>query len=326
MTMSDTEVFLSWDLGNGDFSGLPEPATSYEAGTYNVELVSTTSFGCADTATAVVNVLGVAGTFTAEPTVICKGQEVTFTLMDTVDVTSWIFDFGDGTTLENQNPATHVYGGILDDTEQIVAQLILDGANGCRVSDSLVLDIDRVIAAFEVGEIPDSTFCPTTINFVNNSSSNATMYEWDFGDDMGTSQEENPEYLYEGQGGFDVSLVVLNDIGCRDTTTERVVVRVQPLEDIKMPKAFTPNGDDINNFFRPAVSEELLEQLLIEDFRIWRRWNGKVVYDNTNGSQGWDGRENGTQSPAEVYYYIIRMTVEGCDLNIRFEGDVTLLG
>ena len=58
------------------------------------------------------------------------------------------------------------------------------------------------------------------------------------------------------------------------------------------------------------------------DFKVFNRW-GQVVYDGTD-EQGWDGRQNGKDSPSDVYAYMA--TLERLDGSIEVRrGEVALI-
>jgi hypothetical protein len=90
----------------------PNPTITLERGTYDVSLTVTTTNGCSDEIVRSLEVVGPQGDFFFPTDPICRGDMVTFTLQDTADVDSWTWDFGDGNTLDNVDPATHTYGDL----------------------------------------------------------------------------------------------------------------------------------------------------------------------------------------------------------------------
>ena len=56
-------------------------------------------------------------------------------------------------------------------------------------------------------------------------STNASTYEWDFGDGTVLMAEENPSHSYSTPGIYQVVLKVMNDDGCDDFHTETVIVK-----------------------------------------------------------------------------------------------------
>jgi gliding motility-associated-like protein len=99
-----------------------------------------------------------------------------------------------------------------------------------------------------------------------------------------------------------VTLTVYNQFGCQDTATALVLTK--PCCEVFIPNAFSPNGDGLNEFFKPELQ---LGQILIS-MQIFDRW-GKLVYNNTNIKKGWDGNyEDGTKAVSDTYMYFIKYT------------------
>lgn len=67
-------------------------------------------------------------------------------------------------------------------------------------------------------------------------------------------------------------------------------------EFIIFPTAFTPNGDNLNDFFRPSFSGIINNY----ELRIFNRWGEKVFESNTTNI-GWDGEYKGENQPMETY-------------------------
>lgn len=74
---------------------------------------------------------------------------------------------------------------------------------------------DSVTKKIPVQKIPVADFTFTidaytgTVTF-QNKSTDASSYSWDFGDNVGTSTEENPVYTYDASGKYTVTLSVAN--------------------------------------------------------------------------------------------------------------------
>lgn len=99
-----------------------------------------------------------------------------------------------------------------------------------------------------------------------------------------------------------VTLTVYNQYGCQDTAT--AVVLTKPCCEVFMPNAFSPNGDGVNEYFKPELQ---LGQLLVS-MQVFDRW-GKLVYNNTNIEKGWDGKyEDGAEAASGTYMYFVKYT------------------
>ena len=95
------------------------------------------------------------------------------------------------------------------------------------------------------------------------------------------------------------------------------VIVLLPAHDI--PNAFTPNGDNRNDFFNVVYTGNVE----IVDFQVFNRW-GERVYNNSNNKQGWDGTNGGQPALSDVYIYkIIVRYPDGTTFNRT--GEVTLI-
>jgi gliding motility-associated-like protein len=69
-----------------------------------------------------------------------------------------------------------------------------------------------------------------------------------------------------------------------------------------LPNVFSPNGDNLNDFF---VAENPLGYVKKVDMKIFNRW-GELVFQTENPLIEWDGKRKGTNTTVSsgVYYYI----------------------
>jgi gliding motility-associated-like protein len=162
-----------------------------------------------------------------------------------------------------------------------------------------------------------------------NTSSNGTLFRWEFGDIAGLSSEKNPSYTYTKLGSYDVKLQVTSENGCVDDTLIKSAVRVVGQGLLKFPNAFIPssfggNGgayelpDYKNEVFHP-VSEGVVTYKLI----VYNRW-GELLFSSNDLTVGWDGYSKGKLCEQGVYVY--RATgkyTNGKSFDIK--GDLTLL-
>ncbi len=70
---------------------------------------------------------------------------------------------------------------------------------------------------------------------------------------------------------------------------------------LKMPGAFTPNGDGINDVFRipPSTPQK------IAFFKVYNRW-GNLVFQTSDANQGWDGTLQQQLQPPGAYIWEIQ--------------------
>jgi gliding motility-associated-like protein len=93
---------------------------------------------------------------------------------------------------------------------------------------------------------------------------------------------------------YALSVVTVN--GCRASAAEIVEVYY----DVRMPSAFTPNGDGHNDVFRiPPGYQVVLRRLAVYDRK------GMVVFSTADTGEGWDGNFSGHRQPAGVYVWYL---------------------
>jgi gliding motility-associated-like protein len=85
-----------------------------------------------------------------------------------------------------------------------------------------------------------------------------------------------------------------------------------------LPNAFSPNGDGLNDVFRPVIMNQWVE---LGDFSIYNRY-GQRVYYSRDIQEGWDGTYNGQPAELATYFYIITFKIG--DKSYTHKGDVTL--
>ena len=69
---------------------------------------------------------------------------------------------------------------------------------------------------------------------------------------------------------------------------------------LAIPNAFTPNGDGINDVFKPTINMQIVNYV----FTIYNRW-GKKVFETNDYTRGWNGDINGIKQSIGNYVYII---------------------
>lgn len=207
-----------WDFGDGDTSVLQNPVHVYtRVPTGPVTLTITDVNGCSVSKTAPgVNYSD--ASFAVSSSAGCNPMSVAFN-DSSLNVINWQWDFGDGTTSTQQNPAhTYTVDGIYPVT------LIVESTYGCF--DTLTLDSAVSVLTSRAGISADTMVgcVPLVVGFKDNSL-NAVQWQWDFGDNT-TSTNQNPAHIYSQPGNYSVQLISVNANNCADTAVfnQQVVV------------------------------------------------------------------------------------------------------
>jgi PKD repeat protein len=217
----------SWDFGDGTGSSLRNPRKVYSVpGTYSVSLTVSGPAGTSNqTEVDLIHVLPPlpVADFSADPGRGFLPLSVAFTDLSSSDVTSWEWDFGDGTTASERAPV-HVYTlpGLHDVT------LVVRGPGGshARVKADLVEALEPLQSVFEVAH--PGGIAPVTVQFTDRSTGGATSWAWDFGDGD-SSGAQSPSHVYREGGTFLVRLTV-GHAGESSTATATVEIGEPPPE------------------------------------------------------------------------------------------------
>jgi gliding motility-associated-like protein len=99
-------------------------------------------------------------------------------------------------------------------------------------------------------------------------------------------------------------------------------IELCPNEIFYIPNAFTPDGDERNNTFKPIVTSGV--DIFNYTFVIYNRW-GQIVWESFNPNMGWDGTYNNIPCQDGIYTWKLRFKVPKTDEIKEFKGSLTLI-
>ncbi|MFV5700884.1 PKD domain-containing protein [Flavobacterium sp. XS2P12] len=138
------------------------------------------------------------------------------------------------------------------------------------------------------------------IQFSNTSTADYSSTAWDFGDGS-VSSEENPTHIFVKEGSYVVTQTVTYPFGCIYTLI--VTLLIDKGYKMVIPNGFTPNGDGINETFKPVFVG--FKSLQLDVYDTW----GELIYSETGETlHGWDGRVKEKESENGNYYYKVKAT------------------
>lgn len=325
----------NWTLGTKptDTSTLKNPSHRYDtAGIYDVKLVVMNSFGCKDSLTKPTRVYGLPEAH-YENTAACVGDPTFFTDISVKSDTTlafWRWSFGDPTTMKDtSNLKDPVYK--YPNTGDFDIRMIVRDRYGC---------IDTVDSTVRVNVTPLSSFTVAD-NYngkqgqvkINNVSTGADSYRWDFGNGS-YSTEENPVALFTDDGNYSIRLIATNQYDCADTTYYEYQLKFKGLY---VPNAFAPSSNILQDrLFQPKGIN--LTQYHVMVFDVWGHlmWEStKLDTDTGSPVEGWDGTFEGNLMPQGNYMWKIKALFvdgsqwEGSDIGVggsgKTMGTVTLI-
>lgn len=228
-----------------------------------------------------------------------------------------VWAFGNGDTSEKQN-AGHCYPG----PGEYNVSLTVVNDSGC----SATLEKQNMITVFAKpeGAFTTSQSTPTilnpTVQFTDQSRDqyDIAYHWWTFGDGSdSTSNASNPIHTYQDTGTYCTNLIIMDAHGCSDTVTNCLIIG--PAFTFYIPSAFTPNGDGIDDLFKPVG-----EYIQNFDMYIFDRW-GMLVYHTTDITKGWNGTIHGSGIAQEDSYEYKILITDSDNKQHTYIGIVSLL-
>jgi gliding motility-associated-like protein len=96
-------------------------------------------------------------------------------------------------------------------------------------------------------------------------------------------------------------------------------IQILPCEKMVVSNAFTPNGDGINDVFKPAFYGAVVNYT----FTIYNRW-GQMIFKTSDPGKGWDGTMSGVSVPDDTYVWNCQFQFQGYKPDHK-EGTVVLI-
>jgi gliding motility-associated-like protein len=202
---------------------------------------------------------------------------------------------------------------------------VLTASNGeCSADDTLTITVDPgPRARFDFNPNPVNSE-DTKVRFRNlTPSGDEAIYFWQF-DSLDTSTEFNPTYEFPGgvMGNYTVILTAVDPItGCMDEWSD--IVEVKPEMLVYVPTAFTPDGDGLNDLWRPILSNIDGDDYLITVFDRY----GNRVFESRDPDKAWNGSLMGDDFFVKTGVYVWQIETKNpiSQEKIDFKGTVTVI-
>jgi len=227
------------------------------AGTHTITYTFTTATGCVGSAIADMTVAPKPVTGFTATNEVCLGEEVKLQDQSTIAtgrITTWNWDFGDGTqaVLLNNNSILKQYNAPA--TYPVKLRPVSD--QGCEGNE---VTVPVAVHALPVADfiLPAAICMPEGRAVFTNASTVADngrlKYEWRFGDGNAGATTTDPEHIYTGKGPFTVALMATSSHGCANTITKTLSAFFDaPVIDAG-PSFMVPAGTVVT--FRPTAPQ-----------------------------------------------------------------------
>lgn len=289
----------------GTFSGTGVTGNTFNptSGTQTITYTYTSPQNCTNSSTSTIQVNNLPTINAGTDVTICAGSSVTLN--------------GNGGTSYSWNNGGVNGQAFTPSTGSTVYTVTGTDANGCVNTDNVTVNVFAYPNASANADV--TTGNPGLVVNFDNFSTNATLYNWDFGNgaSANVSNLNSQTATYGSVGSYLMVLTSSNGI-CSDTAMIQIDILPYPSPEIHVPNVFTPNGDNANDeFFILTNNASALEVVILN------RW-GNVVHEINTIDGVWDGDVNGKQADEGVYFF--KYVVTGLNNEeITGHGNITLI-
>lgn len=231
---------------------------------------------------------------------LCTGASLTFTTITTNTPTAYSWSVSPSksvTVLPDYNSPSITFTFTSGGT--YVISLLVTNASGSNIATSTVIVTKSAKASFNASLT--SVGVPNEL-VLTNFSTNSISNQWLFNDDLAANTTSlNTIKNYSVSGSYSVSLIANGNSGCNDTS--HYAFRIGDSSGVTLPTIFSPNGDGINEVFKPIA-----KGISKMNVSIYNRYGTIIIsWDRVNGF--WDGHTtSGERCEAGVYFVILEAT------------------
>ncbi|PJA07420.1 MAG: hypothetical protein COX70_06695, partial [Flavobacteriales bacterium CG_4_10_14_0_2_um_filter_32_8] len=205
--------------------------------------------------------------------------------------------------------------------------LTITTIDGCIVDTTSVNEVcphDYPVANYSTNPAV-TNILNTGIQFKNLSTGGVPplTYLWNFNSGLvpDTSVVLHPFFTYPNNvpGTYNALLTVTDANGCQDDILGTIVIN--GIYIFYMPNTFTPDGDGLNETFRPYGEGIDFSQYTMQIFDRW----GEVIFETSNAERGWDGTYKGKKATAGTYIWKVVAKEEYAPIIHDNYGHVTIM-
>jgi gliding motility-associated-like protein len=284
-----------WKIDGKEFFGKNVAYGFADSGTYTVELVSTSSFGCTDSVQETI-------VYGKTPNVIISPSDTSFVCI------------GDTVTLSSTN--THLsyewnsgeFTTKIERDQTGIAILTVSSSKNCFASDTAFVQIVPLPIA-NAGY--DTLIYAGTAAFLHGSG--GVSYLWSPAEYLDDETSQNPVARPKLKvTGY--NLKVTDQYGC--VANDSMYVTLNEPDFIKIPNMVTPNDDGQNDTWDLSAVPDIENSKVV----ILDRWGG-LLLETENYKHNWKGRFEDKDLPEGTYIYIIKLKT----YNTEVKGNLLLI-
>ena len=307
----------AWSFGDLSTSTAINPSgkTYSTFGQYTVQLNIESDSLCADNASQNIEINPNPSINIENIKPVCLGQSTSFNSLSSLangQITDYNWDFGDN-TFGKDSSTEHPYAnsGLFNVTLSAKSD---KGCIGSKTFPSAAEVYPLPIAKFDYS-LEEGDQNNSLLKFKNQSTPNPLKSFWDFAA-FGKAIHDTALSI-EDTVSVKSSLLVIDINGCSNQISKMIFASGPML--LFIPNAFSPNNDQLNDFFTPNG------RLSVKEYHIYiyNRW-GELLFESNDHKRAWDGNYNNAMCPQDVYTYWINL-VDVFGKRKTYRGTFTLV-
>ncbi|MFT5265829.1 MAG: gliding motility-associated-like protein [Polaribacter sp.] len=287
-------------------------------GLFNLQVTNTTNGCTAIAQTAVIQ----SSDFPGIPELnltgpYCFGDLATLMISDVTGGNSpYLYSVNGGDSFQS--------GNIFTDLPSALYEVLIEDSEGCLYAESLLVpEADELFIDLETTLNLEYGSTQQLNAFVNLAPEDIASIQWSPASGLSCTDCLSPSIVFAAHSTrYAITITDIN--GCQ--TKASILIAVENKQDVYIPSAFSPNGDNNNDVFMIFSSEKTIREITY--FRVFNRW-GALIYENFDGqandtSYGWDGTKNGEKLNPDVFVYVAEVIWNDGTTGM-LKGDVTLM-
>lgn len=311
---------LTWNFGDNTTAVALTPSKLYAgAATYNVKVDAITKVGCIASTTEPLILKGPSVFEFVKDTVVgCAGTNVQLSVKNPQASVTYNW-YGTETGGTSVNTGSSVTINAISATKTYYVDATGDGCTTRPRKPVTALYATGV----SVPVVKADSIGAQTIRFTWNTVPGVTNYQvsvnggitWITPSSGPTGLQHTVTALQPGQTII-LRVKAVDPNGCTDGIGEATATAI--MDDVFVPNAFTPNGDNLNDVFK--VEGFVMKSLQLRVFNQW----GEMIFETADQSKGWDGTYKGKLQPSGVYMYVCSMVLTDGSKLVK-KGSVNLV-
>jgi len=182
----------------------------------------------------------------------------------------------------------------IDELNVGIYDITVTDIHGCTISDRVIISEPAPLnIEYKINEVSCKGNDDGSVDFFVSGGIPPYIYMFN-----GISQDTS---FFNHLEAGDYSGIIIDENGCQ-ISTDNIYVDENPVDCLRIPDAFTPNEDGVNDTW----DIENLDMFPYAEVRIFNRW-GQLLYVNKNhNNENWDGTYNNSFVPTGSYLYVIQ--------------------